>query len=53
MIDFFWYPRCGTCQKAKKWLEANNISYEEIVEKYEPNGFCHFKLEGRTFNDSE
>lgn len=27
MIDFFWYPRCGTCQKAKKWLEANNISY--------------------------
>lgn len=28
MIDFFWYPRCGTCQKAKKWLEANNISYE-------------------------
>lgn len=32
---------------------ANNISYEEIVEKYEPNGFCHFKLEGRTFNDSE
>ena len=28
MINFFWYPRCGTCQKAKKWLEANNISYE-------------------------
>lgn len=27
MINFFWYPRCGTCQKAKKWLEANNISY--------------------------
>ena len=27
MIDFFWYPRCGTCQKAKKWLEAHNISY--------------------------
>ncbi len=30
MIDFFWYPRCGTCQKAKKWLEAHNISYESI-----------------------
>ena len=27
MIDFFWYPRCGTCQKAKKWLEANNIDF--------------------------
>lgn len=29
----------------------NNISYEEIVESYEPKGFCHFKLEGRTFTD--
>ena len=27
MVDFFWYPRCGTCQKAKKWLEANNVEY--------------------------
>ena len=31
---------------------ANNISYEEIRDKYEPNGFCHFKLEGRTFSRS-
>jgi hypothetical protein len=30
----------------------NNISFEEIVEKYEPKGFCHFKLEGRTFSQS-
>ena len=30
-----WYPKCSTCQKAKKWLEANNISFEErhIVEQ--------------------
>ena len=21
------YPKCGTCQKAEKWLKANNISY--------------------------
>ena len=27
MVDFFWYPRCGTCQKARKWLEANDIQY--------------------------
>ena len=38
MIDFFWYPRCGTCQKAKKWLEANNISYEAIdLKDVKPN----------------
>lgn len=24
-----WYPRCSTCQKAKKWLEKNNIQFEE------------------------
>lgn len=22
-----WYPRCSTCQKAKKWLDAHNITY--------------------------
>ncbi|MEC0684348.1 arsenate reductase family protein, partial [Bacillus haynesii] len=20
-LDFYWYPKCGTCRKAKKWLE--------------------------------
>lgn len=29
---------------------VNNISYEEIKEIYEPAGFMHFKLEGRTFS---
>lgn len=30
-----WYPKCSTCQKAKKWLEVNQISFEErhIVEE--------------------
>ncbi len=30
-----WYPKCSTCQKAKKWLETNHISFEErhIVEQ--------------------
>lgn len=23
------YPKCSTCQKAKKWLEAHQIAYEE------------------------
>lgn len=21
------YPKCGTCQKAEKWLKTNNIAY--------------------------
>ena len=25
---FVCYPRCSTCQKAKKWLDANGVSYE-------------------------
>lgn len=29
-IHFYTYPKCGTCKKAKKWLDDNNISYEEI-----------------------
>lgn len=24
---FIEYPKCSTCQKAKKWLDAHNISY--------------------------
>lgn len=32
---FLEYPKCTTCQKAKKWLDENNIEYEarHIVEK--------------------
>ena len=26
---FLQYPPCSTCQKAKKWLDANGISYED------------------------
>ena len=28
MLKFICYPRCTTCQKAKKWLDDNNIGYE-------------------------
>lgn len=24
---FIQYPKCSTCQKAKKWLEENNIEF--------------------------
>lgn len=29
-INFYWYPKCGTCRKAKKWLEEHNIDFNEI-----------------------
>ena len=31
---FLEYPKCSTCQKAKKWLDEHQISYEDrhIVE---------------------
>ena len=31
---FICYPKCSTCQKAKKWLDEHNIEYTErhIVE---------------------
>ncbi len=34
-ILFLEYPKCSTCQKAKKWLEENEISFEDrhIVEQ--------------------
>ena len=28
MINFICYPKCTTCQKAKKWLEDNKVEYE-------------------------
>ena len=28
MIKFICYPKCTTCQKAKKWLDDNKIPYE-------------------------
>ena len=47
---FLCYPRCSTCQKARKWLEANHLefterhiveenpSYEELKEWYAESG---------------
>ena len=28
MVRFICYPKCTTCQKAKKWLDDNGIEYE-------------------------
>ena len=35
MLKFICYPKCTTCQKAKKWLEAQGVAFEarHIVEE--------------------
>ena len=50
MLKFICYPKCTTCQKAKKWLDDNNIEYElrdiklnnpnveELIEWYRKSG---------------
>lgn len=49
-MQFICYPKCSTCQKAGKWLEANHLefterhiveenpSYEELKEWYAESG---------------
>ena len=51
MIKFICYPKCTTCQRAKKWLDDHNIQYElrdikldnptleELTEWYSKSGF--------------
>ena len=50
MLKFICYPKCTTCQKAKKWLDDNKIEYElrdikqenptleELTEWYQKSG---------------
>lgn len=50
MLEFICYPKCTTCQKAKKWLDDNkteyelrdikedNPSYEELTSWYKMSG---------------
>ena len=28
MLLFIEYPKCTTCQKAKKWLEAQGVEFQ-------------------------
>lgn len=29
-ITYYTYPKCGTCRKAKKWLDENAVEYMEV-----------------------
>ena len=56
MLKFICYPKCTTCQKAKKWLDDNNIEYvlrdikldnptlEELTDWYKKSGLPLKKL---------
>lgn len=30
MLDFYYYPKCGTCRKAKKWLDEHELDYNDL-----------------------
>ncbi|GKV66650.1 MULTISPECIES: arsenate reductase family protein [unclassified Sporosarcina] len=37
-VIYYGYPKCGTCRKAKKWLENEGISFEEYnIAEQPPN----------------
>ncbi|SDZ64172.1 arsenate reductase [Evansella caseinilytica] len=29
-LIFYQYPKCGTCRKAKQWLDDHGIAYEAV-----------------------
>ena len=29
-MTYYGYPKCGTCRKAKKWLENNGVEFEDV-----------------------
>jgi len=29
-LTYYGYPNCGTCRKAKAWLDAQNITYHNV-----------------------
>jgi len=63
---FIEYPKCSTCQKAKKWLDEHKIqytdrhivednpSYDELKEWYEKSGLPlkkFFNTSGRLYKE--
>ncbi len=65
---FVYYPRCSTCQKAKKWLDEHDIEYEErdivkdnpqyddLKEWYEKSGYPlkkFFNTSGKIYRENK
>lgn len=36
MIRFYAYKGCDSCRRARKWLQANEIDFEEIAIREQP-----------------
>ena len=36
MLKFICYPKCSTCQRARKWLDDNQVEYEFRDIKLDP-----------------
>ena len=68
MLKFICYPKCTTCQKARKWLDENNIEYvlrdiklenpslEELIEWYRLSGLPlrkFFNTSGQLYRSME
>ncbi|WP_028520436.1 arsenate reductase family protein [Ruminococcus flavefaciens] len=67
-MKFICYPKCTTCQKARKWLDANGVSYElrdikednpsyeELTEWYKMSGLPlkkFFNTSGQVYKSME
>ena len=65
---FIQYPKCSTCQKAKKWLDANGVTYtdrhikeenptyDELKEWYQKSGLPlkkFFNTSGMIYRDMQ
>ena len=44
-MEFICYPKCSTCQKAKKWLDENKIEYTDVVFNMMPKYFTLGELQ--------
>ena len=44
MMLFIQYPPCSTCQKAKKWLDDNGLTYDARHIKEEPPTYEELKV---------
>ncbi|ARI76662.1 arsenate reductase family protein [Halobacillus mangrovi] len=42
-VTFYWYPNCGTCKKAKKWLEEEGVNYNSVHIVNEPPSQAELK----------
>lgn len=43
MLQFYGYNKCGTCRKAKQWLDARDLSFREIDITQKPPSLAQLK----------